>query len=338
MGKTRKRNKHLPENMRPSHGAYYLTAYVEGKQKWIPLGREFGEALTKYRDLMAAPAPKGRTIQDLVNRFRTDELPKLRPSSVNAYKSWIPAIEKTWGEMQVADIRQPDAAVFLDTYKNKVTANRVVTLLTTMLKRAKRWGWIDVNYLEGLEKNTEERRKRIIKDEEWQALLNASYGQYRLLFRLARSTALRRGDICGLRWEAVRGNRLVVTTKKTSAPVSFQIAGELAEVISELKRGITPFPTRPIFSVGGGRPLSSKMLGHHFGVIREKAGVPDINFHDIRRTRITELTERYGLEFAQRVAAHSSPQTTEGYYTPEAVQIDWPEEEIRGSKRNKRHT
>jgi integrase len=331
MGRRRKLNRHMPENMRLSHGGYFYTLYRDGHQQWIPLGRDYGAALLKYRDVFGYTAPVGRTVQDLVNRFREDELPRVKASTRRNYSAWMPAIEKTWGAMSVKDLRQPHAAVFLDQYPKKVTANRIVTLLTTMLKRAKRWGWIDTNFLEGLEKNAEKRRMRIISQEEWTALLSSAGRQYGPLLRLARFTALRRGDICALKWSNVRGDRLVVETSKTSAAISIAIAGDLAAVLEELRRGITPFPTRPLFAVAGGRALSSKMLGHHFDRIREAAQVEGVNFHDIRRTRITEITERYGLEFAQRLAAHRDPQTTERYNVPEATRIDWPDDEIRGT-------
>lgn len=331
MGKRRSKDRNLPQNMRLSRGAYYLTHYVDGKQKWTPLGRDVGPAFAKYRELTGAALPAGRTVNHLVDRFEREVLPSKRPNTRRVYGCWFPAIRKTWGEMLVTDLRQPHVAQFLDTYPHKVTANRVVTLLITILKKAKRWGWIDVNYIEGIERHEEQARRRIIRDEEWQALLAEAEPKYRLLFRLARFTALRRSDICALTWSCEKSGRFEVTTQKTGAPVSFQIRGELASVLAELKRGILPFPTRRLFSVAGGRPLKSHMLGYHFDRIRQKAGLRSINFHDIRRTRLTELAERYGAGFAQKVAAHADMKTTEGYIVPEVVNIDWPDEEIRGA-------
>lgn len=322
--------------MRLSHGAYYLTGYDNGKQRWIPLGRDVGEAFNKYRALTGIASPVGRTVNELADRFVRDEFPKLKPATQRSYKYWVPAIRKTWGHMNAKDLRQPDVAEFLDTYPDKVTANRVVTLLTTMLKRAKRWGWIETNFIEGIEKNPEERRVRRITDEEWPRLLDACHEpMWRLLLRLARFTALRRSDVCGLTWAAVKGNRFIVKTSKTGAPLSLEIAGELETIINELKRGITPFPTRPMFSITGGRPMRTHMLGYHFEAIRERAGLKDVTFHDIRRTRLTELSERYGRPFAQKVAAHANPQSTARYEVPEAVRIDWPDEEIRGASSDK---
>lgn len=317
--------------MRESRGSYYLTHYVDGKQRWKPLGKDIAAAFAKYRELVGFQAPIGKTVRDLVVRFDLEVVPSKRPNTQRAYRCWMPAILKTWGDMLLTDLEQPDVAAFLDTYPHKVTANRVVTLLVTMLKKAKRWGWVKENVIAGIEKNSESARKRVIRPEEWQALLAAADGQYGLLFRLARFTALRLSDMCALTWSCEQDGRFVVTTIKTRAPISIQIRGELAEILRELKRGILPFPTRRLFCVEGGRPLSTKMLGYHFDRIRLKAGLRSINFHDIRRTRLTELGEKYGPRFAQRLAAHKDPKTTEGYIVPEVVMVDWPDEEIRGT-------
>lgn len=332
MGKRRRKNRNLPQNMRLHRGAYYYTHYVDGKQRWRPLGRDIGAAFTKYRELSGAPSAIGKTVDDLADRFEREVMPAMRLSSQRAYRSWLVAVRKTWGPMLVADLRQPDVAQFLDTFPKKVTANRVVTLLITMLKKALRWGWIDTNYIAGIERHEEKARRRTISAEEWDALLNAAEPPWRLLFRLARFTALRRSDICVLTWSCEKGGRFEVLTQKTRAPISIQIRGELEEVLAELKRGILPFPTRRLFSVAGGRPLTTHMLGYHFDRIREKAGLRSINFHDIRRTRLTELAERYGKGFAQKIAAHADAKTTEGYIVPDVVNIDWPDEEIRATR------
>jgi len=315
--------------MREKRGAYYLTHYVSGKQRWTPLGRDITAAFGKYRELTGIASPVGKTIDDLVNQFELEVIPKKRVATQRAYKSWIPAIRKTWGSMLIEDIRQPDVAVFLDTFPKKVTANRVVTLLVTMLKRAKRWGWVSENRIAGIERNSEQERRQIIGADDWKALLDAADGQYRPLLKLARFTALRRSDVCALTWGCVQNERLVVVTQKTRAPISIAIRGDLQQALAELKRGILPHPTRRIFNVAGGKPLSTDMLSYHFERIRDRAGLRKINFHDIRRTRLTEIEQRYGLRFAQRLAAHASSKTTQKYVQPEVVEIDWPEGEIR---------
>lgn len=315
--------------MREKRGAYYLTHYVSGKQRWTPLGKDITVAFAKYRELIGISAPIGKTVEDLICRFELEVIPKKRPNTQRVYKVWLPAIRKTWGSMLLTDLRQPDVAVFLDTFPKKVTANRVVTLLVTMLKWAKRWGWVDENRIAGIDRHPEQARRQIINDKDWQALLAASDGQYGPLLRMARFTALRRSDVCALTWGCIQGNRLVIVTQKTRAPISIAISGELERVLTELRRGILPHPARRLFSVAGGKPLTTYMLGYHFDRIRKQAGLRKINFHDIRRTRLTELEERYGIRFAQRLAAHSSPKTTERYVQPEIVEIDWPDDEIR---------
>lgn len=330
MGRKRRRNRNLPENWRVSHGANYLTAYVDGKQRWIPLGRDLEAAWKKYRELTATSAPIGHTIGDLAARYEREILPGLRANTQKSYRTWLEPIRKTWGHMPVAEVRQHHAAEFQDAYPKKTTGNRVVTLLSTLLKKAVRWGWIERNPMEGYEKAPEQRRTRRISAEEWSAILGKSEPTLSLLLRLARFTALRKDDICRLRWSNVKDGRLEVTTQKTRAPVAFQLAGELAEIIAAARGAITPFPSRPIFVTDTGKAFSSRNLDNYWWAACESAGVQGVVFHDIRRTRITELQEKYGQAFAQRVAAHSDPRTTERYFVPDSVSVDWPEAEIRG--------
>lgn len=330
MGRKRRHNRQFPENWRESHGAHYLTAYIDGKQRWIPLGRDVEAAWKKYRELTATSAPIGHTVEDLAGRYEREILPGLKPNTRRSYRTWLEPIRKTWGHMAVADIRQHHAAEFQDAYPDTVTGNRVVSLLSTILKKAVRWGWIERNPMVGYEKQPERRRTRILSDEEWFRILPAADPSVRLLLRLARFTALRKDDICRLRWSSVRDGRLEVHTRKTEAPVSFQVAGELEAILAEARGSVTPFPSRPLFLTTTGRAFSSRNLDNYWWAACEAAHVEGVVFHDIRRTRLTELREKYGLELAQRTAAHADPRTTERYYVPEAVRVDWPEAEIRG--------
>lgn len=332
MGRKRKRHRNLPQNMRISRGAYYLTAYVDGRQKWLPLGKDPSRAFAEYARLTAYEHPAGKTVADAWARYEREDLPKLKPTSRKAYRSWARPLLKTFGHIPVASLRQPHAAQFLDTYPYKVTANRVVAVLKSVLRRAKRWGWVETNVLEGLEQNEEKRRTRIISDAEWRAILAAADPDMRRLLRLARFTALRQADICGLRWGDVKGDRLVVITGKSEAPVSFQIAGELAEVLAEIKGTVSPFPKVPLFPGREGKPLAVTTLQDRWARARDAAQVVGVVFHDIRRTRITELAERYGRDFAQKVAAHADAKMTDRYTISEAVLVDWPSSEIRGGK------
>lgn len=331
MGRKRKRNRHLPQNMRLSRGKFYLTAYHDGRQRWIPLGADYAQAFAEYARLTAYQSPAGHTVDDLADRFEAEVIPGLKPNTRKSYKSWLGPIRKTFGKIPVRALRQPDAAVYLDTFPNKVSANRHVTLLKTMLRKARRWGWVEVNVLDGLQLNAEKARQRVINAEEWQALLKHATPQARLAMRLARFTALRLSDVCGLLWGQVRDGRLIVTTGKTTAPISFEVAGELKAVLDELRGSVSPFPKVPLFP-GRKGAMGARNLQRLFEEAREAAGLPDITFHDIRRTRITELSEKYGPAFAQRVATHADAKMTERYTVIEATRVDWPSEEIRDGK------
>jgi integrase len=329
MGKKRRHHRNLPENMRLARGAYYLTAYIDGKQKWLPLGKEPAQAFAEYARLTAYSEPAGKTVSELVDRYVREVLPTLKPKSQASYKSWLKAIVKTWGHMPVRAIRQPDAAVYLDTYPDKVSANRHVSLLGTLLRKGKRWGWLETLHLDGIELNDEKRRERIISQDEWAKILKAASPEMNLLLRFLRFTALRKGDLCRLTWASIKDERLIVRTSKTGSPVSFQLAGELGAIVSALKGRQGKFPKLPLFPGPRGKAWRERALDDAWYAVRKAAGVEGVTLHDIRRTRITELVERHGSEFAQRVATHKDPRMTERYNVPQAVLIDWPELEIR---------
>lgn len=51
MGRTRRKDTHLPKRLFFRHGAYYYVAMVDGEYEWMPLGRDETAAVSKAADL-----------------------------------------------------------------------------------------------------------------------------------------------------------------------------------------------------------------------------------------------------------------------------------------------
>ncbi len=51
MGRPRKKHLHLPPRMQLKHGRYFYTPRIDGKVKWVPLSRDYAEALSKWAEL-----------------------------------------------------------------------------------------------------------------------------------------------------------------------------------------------------------------------------------------------------------------------------------------------
>jgi len=143
-------------------------------------------------------------------------------------------------------------------------------------------------------------------------LLSASkpYQSLRMRILLALGTGVRRGDIESLSVPDIDFENNYVTTrsKKTrksmgSRPVAVPIMGELRKYVSGLN------------------PEQEKLFGDRFNQyrwnkIRDKLGLGDFKFHDLRKTFGSVLAQN-GVSTAviQRLLEHSSPDLTNKVYT-----------------------
>jgi len=200
MGRKRRSNKHLPERMRLSHGAYFLTHYINGKQKWIPLGKDYASATARYAELEGID-DKGdpeKKFSELADRFETECFPRYSNNSQRSFRSWLKPLRAVFDPVPIADIRQMDAARYLDVSHYKVSANRQISLLSVLLNEAVRWGWIETNPLLHMRKHEEVERRRYLSDDEYQRLVDAADFQMSRLIRVAYLTALRKSDIVAI--------------------------------------------------------------------------------------------------------------------------------------------
>jgi integrase len=325
MGRKRRSNKHLPERMRLSHGQYYLTRYVDGIQKWISLGKDYASASARYAELEGID-DKGdpeKKFSELANRFEVDCCPRYSDNSQRSYRSWLKPLRAVFDPVPIADIRQMDAARYLDESKHQVSANRQISLLSVMLNEAVRWGWIENNPLRHMRKHKEVERRRYLSDEELQLLVDAADFQMSRLIRVAYLTALRKSDIVAIQWKDLRDGALYVVQQKTKTPVAFSLDGELGRLFHELRtcrKVLSPH----VFTNKHNTNVSDRTVDTDWWRVRDKSGVEDVVFHDLRRKRLTDLTTSHGEQFAQRVAGHKDRKSTARYYTPDVIRIELP--------------
>jgi len=140
--------------------------------------------------------------------------------------------------------------------------------------------------------------------------LASKYPTLRLRVLLAVTTGLRRGDIEAICIGDIHFDRNTITTRNRKAkkamaerPVPEQIATELSNYVD---------------TVPDGRELlfADRFSPKKWERVRCKAGLPDLKFHDLRKTFASLLAQR-GVSTAvtQRLLEHSSPQLTNDVYT-----------------------
>jgi integrase len=158
----------------------------------------------------------------------------------------------------------------------------------------------------------DERPVKSLSTTQIKQLLSGSrpYPSLRIRILLALGTGLRRGDIESWRVSDLDFERGYVSTRSTktrksmgSRPLPVPIMAELKKYVS----GLDPKQEK-IFS----RPFSQ----YRWTQIREKLGLGDFKFHDLRKTFGSVLAQN-GVSTAviQRLLEHSSPDLTNKVYT-----------------------
>lgn len=312
----------LPPRMAYSHPAYYHRSYtvVDGvrKQKWVRLGTDYGAALRKYAEIEAARDQDARDYRALWNAYKALELPKKAAATRKNYLIWGDRLAEGFGHMLPADIRQSHAQRLLDEAKHKVTAQRMVQLLSAVLAWGAARDWLPANPLLGFRKGAKARRMRYITDGELAAILAECDPALALLVRFMHYTALRRSDVFGLKWEAFDEAGLHVKMQKTGACVLFSWTPELRAMHAEARR--KPVLGMYVFSSPRGRKLKPEREWARFKAAAARAGVQGVTFHDLRRKRLTDYQSKGLTDLAQKMAGHTDPRTTRGYYAaPETV-------------------
>jgi len=140
--------------------------------------------------------------------------------------------------------------------------------------------------------------------------LVSKYSTLRLRVLLAVTTGLRRGDIEAIRIGDVHFDRNTITTRNRKAkkamaerPVPEQITTELSNYAATLPDGQELL-------------FADRFSPKKWETIRRKAGLPELKFHDLRKTFASLLAQR-GVSTAvtQRLLEHSTPQLTNDIYT-----------------------
>jgi integrase len=166
--------------------------------------------------------------------------------------------------------------------------------------------------LEIKELKLEERQVKSLNDTQVKNLLNTaqSYPAIRMRILLALATGLRRGDIESLKITDIdfENNCIATTSKKTkkympSRPVSMEVMSELSKYVCCL-------------DAGQEKLFSTKFNYRQWRKICKTADLPNLKFHDLRRTFCSLLAQN-GVSTAvtQRLLEHSTPNLTNKIYT-----------------------
>lgn len=317
----RRRYPGLPPRLQKKGKAYYYTPYVDGRQRWIPLGSDYPRALRRWAEYEGGDR-RVSTVADALDRFLIEVLPLKAEATQREYRRADPIIRQVFGALGLDEVRRPEIAAYLSRRASQgapVAGNREIAYLSTVFTHAIRWGVCEVaNPCLGVPRNSQRRRDRWITDEEIQALKAAGQNIDAVAIDLVLLTALRRSDALTVSLEHATETGLSARISKRSRDeTGFWITYEWTPALRELVARAEALPrrarTRTLVTTTTGRPYSLWGWDSRWQRLVRRAGVPDVHFHDLRARALTDAHAAHGRDYAQALAAHVSGQATELY-------------------------
>lgn len=325
VGKTRKKNKHLPRRMYQQHGAYW---YVDRGNKWHPLGKDYAEGLRRYAGLVEASASNAR-VDLLIGRYEHEILPHRSKETTKGRKQQFKRIRKVFGHMAPRDIQGADAWDYMRVNGGTQQARHEISALSAVLGWAVKWRALEVNPFTNLRLEGFKPRDRYVTDAEFMAVRSIALPMIRHCMDITLITSLRQGDILSLERKHIANGVLTITASKTkkskkSKAQSFPVAGDLKAAIDEALGTSPQLRPHVIVNRKGRRYTMNGFQANWQRLMRKalKEGLIQerFTFHDIRAKNLSEADT---LEEARARAGHADAAITDRVYRrlPEATTV-----------------
>jgi integrase len=285
-----------------------------------------GDPLADIEAERAAP-----TMAELIERFRTEHLPRKRPRTAADYGHLISNhITPHFGpHTKVADVTFADC----DNLHRKITksgapamANRVIAVLGKMFSLAMKWGYRSDNPARGIERNTEFHRRRYLAGDEL-ARLTAALAAHKDqqaadAIRMLLLTGARRGEVLGMRWADIDlgegvWSKLPSSTKQKEhhqVPLSAPARALLSRIREQQqkadRRRLLPEYVFP----GTGASRHRIELKNDWARLCKAAELRDLRVHDLRHSYASQaISSGAPLALVGALLGHANPSTTARY-------------------------
>lgn len=315
----------------------------KAQQRWQTLGK-FGtltvdQARQLATQILAEVArgvdPQGNKLatrvaprmQDVWDRFETDELPSKKAATQRDYKAqWQNVIQPKFGQTLVRDLKRGAVEKFhKDLRSTPYQANRILALLSRLMNMAERWEWRSqgtnpCRYVERFEEKGRERYLSIIEIGQISKAIDTLTDSNQLwpeagnAMKLLLLTAARVTEITQAKWEWVDFDKQVLAlpdSKTGSRPIYLSPA---AIELLKSQRATTRDKTSDYIFPGRseGKPLHN--LRKPWGRVCAAAKIEGVRLHDLRHTAASIAAgEGVSLPIIGRLLGHRQAQTTQRY-------------------------
>lgn len=264
------------------------------------------------------------TLGDVIARYLAEVTPTMKGAAEDTIR--LNAImRKPIARWSMANLSAARIAAYRDERLKEVSGGTVIrelAYISAIINHSRReWGINVPNPVQMVRKpQSPQARSRVLTDDEVSKLLKALEPTGRRshwtkpAVQLALATAMRRGELLSLRWEHVdlQNRTAFLSDTKNGESRTVPLSTAAVQVFAELPRHIS----------GVVIPVKFFSLDAAFKRARERAGLENVRFHDLRRTAITRMAERLPnvIELAA-VSGHKSLMVLKRYYRPSASEL-----------------
>lgn len=242
--------------------------------------------------------PEDHTFEELVKRYTTEHsIPTKSQSSIQRDGYSFKQLSRSFAGMNVKEISPKKIAehkaLRLSDGVKPATIGKELQLLSNALNLAVReWEWLEASPFERVKIDVPDNKmERWINREEESMLLAACPEWLKEIILFAVNTGMRKGEILSLRWPQVDLDNRVITLlvtknkEKRSLPINETVYQLLKRKMEARKSSGYVFPS------GTGTKIISHNLSRSFRIAREKVGLDDVRFHDLRHTAGSRMAQ-----------------------------------------------
>jgi integrase len=279
-------------------------------------------AETRLRGLPLPPSrgvPEGETFSEVAEELMVSLSRRWKPVTAKGARNdlrnrFVPF----FGDIPIASIARSDVNRWRDSMASRSGSfNSCLPILSALMQEAEVFGYrrSGSNPCRGVARYKRKSKERFLSTAEYRQLagvLEDAKGEMPVavpLVWLLIFTGARVGEISGMRWEWVKGERIFLPDSKTGAKVLYLNAPARA-VLDRLSAGGRAglIFTSPRSSA---RPFN---LSPSWTVLRARAGLTDVRIHDLRHSFASvAIRDGISLTMISRLLGHALPETTERY-------------------------
>lgn len=317
MGRKRRLDKHLPQRVYLVHGGYWFRP-KDGKP--VNLGRDLATALTKYATLIDGQWG-GRTLGDVIDRYRTEVLPLKRSATTRA-DQWrqLDRLKLAFGAMLPDNVTAKHCYAYQDGRRGEAgqrvptTARHEVSLLGHVFAKAIRWGVATSNPARGLNLGPRSPKRAQVTLDQVEQVKKLASERMRLAIDLAVCTGQRRGDLLALKRDQLSDQGITFRQSKTGAGVLIEWSQDLHAIVARAKAMPPQLPGEYLLRKRNGRPYTEdgfSAIWQRLMVKYAEAGGVRFSFHDLRSVSADGAATP---EEARDRLGHASVETTKRHY------------------------